>query len=207
VSSSTTTATRCCSGRPTAGDTGARLTEGTRPSESRCSTCLVDSVLPRVHRGHDAATAPPRVRRRVPREPVLLGPDARQLRMSARRTAVGASLPPCTRRAYKLSEVLVDVVGVTDTGAYFPRRVAFHLTWHSSRLFKAADRQLGPLRAVRDLVELRVRFSSPAQLPNYPLKMRSRRPPMATLRARLTACGRTPLARRPRPQPGGLSDG
>jgi L-lactate dehydrogenase complex protein LldE len=57
---------------------------------------------------------------------------------------------------YELSEFLVDVLGVTDVGAYFPHRVTYHPTCHSLRMLGVGDRPLQLLRAVRglDLVEL-----------------------------------------------------
>jgi L-lactate dehydrogenase complex protein LldE len=59
-------------------------------------------------------------------------------------------------KVYELSELLVDVLGVTDVGAYYPHRVTYHPTCHSLRLLKVGDRPLQLLRAVRgiDLVEL-----------------------------------------------------
>lgn len=59
-------------------------------------------------------------------------------------------------RTYELSEFLVDILGVTDVGAYFPHRVTYHPTCHSLRLLRVGDRPLRLLRAVRDidLVEL-----------------------------------------------------
>ena len=45
------------------------------------------------------------------------------------------------RRTYELSEFLVDVLGVTDVGAYFPHRVTYHPTCHSLRA--AAGRRTG----------------------------------------------------------------
>ncbi len=59
-------------------------------------------------------------------------------------------------RTYELSEFLVDVLGVTDVGAYFPHRVTYHPTCHSLRMLDVGDRPLALLRAVRgiDLVEL-----------------------------------------------------
>lgn len=61
-----------------------------------------------------------------------------------------------TRRTYELSEFLVDVLGVTDVGAYFPHRVTYHPTCHSLRMLGVGDKPLRLLRAVRgiDLVEL-----------------------------------------------------
>jgi L-lactate dehydrogenase complex protein LldE len=59
-------------------------------------------------------------------------------------------------RTHELSEFLVDVLGVTDVGAYFPHRVTYHPTCHSLRMLGVGDRPLRLLRAVRglDLVEL-----------------------------------------------------
>jgi L-lactate dehydrogenase complex protein LldE len=59
-------------------------------------------------------------------------------------------------RTYELSEFLVDVLGVTDVGAYFPHRVTYHPTCHSLRLLRVGERPYQLLRAVRgiDLVEL-----------------------------------------------------
>ncbi|MFJ6197383.1 (Fe-S)-binding protein [Micromonospora sp. NPDC092111] len=60
------------------------------------------------------------------------------------------------RRTYELSELLVDVLGVTDVGAYYPHRVTYHPTCHSLRMLRVGDRPLRLLREVRglDLVEL-----------------------------------------------------
>ena len=57
---------------------------------------------------------------------------------------------------YELSEFVIDVLGVTDVGAYFPHRVTYHPTCHSLRMLGVGDRPLRLLRAVRgmDLVEL-----------------------------------------------------
>ena len=52
---------------------------------------------------------------------------------------------------YELSELLVDVLGVTDVGAFFPRRVTYHPTCHSLRLLHVGDRPTRLLRAVGGL--------------------------------------------------------
>ena len=54
-------------------------------------------------------------------------------------------------RVYELSEFLVDVLGVTDLGAYFPHRVTYHPTCHSLRLLGVGDRPRRLLEAVRGL--------------------------------------------------------
>jgi L-lactate dehydrogenase complex protein LldE len=58
-----------------------------------------------------------------------------------------ADAPP----TYELCEFLVDVLGVTDVGAYFPQPVAFHPTCHSRRLLHIGDRPERLLSAVRGL--------------------------------------------------------
>ncbi len=59
-------------------------------------------------------------------------------------------------KTYELSELLVDVLGVTDVGAWFPHRVTYHPTCHSLRMIRVGDKPLRLLRQVRDidLVEL-----------------------------------------------------
>ncbi|MEW2353933.1 (Fe-S)-binding protein [Spirillospora sp. NPDC029432] len=59
-------------------------------------------------------------------------------------------------KVYEMTEFLVDVLGVTDVGAYFPYRVTYHPTCHSLRMLHVGDRPLRLLREVRgiDLVEL-----------------------------------------------------
>lgn len=54
-------------------------------------------------------------------------------------------------RAFELSEFLVDVLGVTDVGAYFPHSVAYHPTCHSLRMLGVGDRPRRLLEAVRGL--------------------------------------------------------
>jgi L-lactate dehydrogenase complex protein LldE len=60
---------------------------------------------------------------------------------------VGGEIPP----VYELSELLVDVLGVTDLGARFPHRVTYHPTCHGLRMLRLGDRPLRLLRAVKDL--------------------------------------------------------
>lgn len=59
-------------------------------------------------------------------------------------------------KVHELSELLVDVLGVTDVGATFPHRVTYHPTCHSLRMLRVGDKPLRLLGAVRgiDLVEL-----------------------------------------------------
>ncbi len=59
-------------------------------------------------------------------------------------------------RTFELSELLVDVLGVEDVGAYYPHRVTYHPTCHSLRLLRVGDRPIRLLRNVAglDLAEL-----------------------------------------------------
>jgi L-lactate dehydrogenase complex protein LldE len=91
------------------------------------------------------------------------GSCAGMVRHNHRTVAAGSGDPGLARaveevapHVYELSELLVDVLGVTDVGAYFPHRVTYHPTCHSLRMLRVGDRPLRLLRAVRgiDLVEL-----------------------------------------------------
>ncbi|MGV9678739.1 (Fe-S)-binding protein [Nocardia sp. NPDC003482] len=68
-------------------------------------------------------------------------------RLAARAEAVAA-------RTYELSELLVDVLGVGDVGAYYPHRVTYHPTCHSLRMLRVGDKPLRLLRHVRGLTLL-----------------------------------------------------
>lgn len=57
------------------------------------------------------------------------------------------ALPP----TYELTEFLVDVLGVTDVGAYFPHTVTYHPTCHGLRMLRLGDRPERLLRAVEGL--------------------------------------------------------
>ena len=57
-------------------------------------------------------------------------------------------------RTHELSELLVDVLGVEDVGAYFPHRVTYHPTCHSLRMLGVGDKPLRLLRHVRGMTLL-----------------------------------------------------
>jgi L-lactate dehydrogenase complex protein LldE len=69
---------------------------------------------------------------------------------------LGVAAEALATKTYELSELLVDVLGVTDVGAHFPHRVTYHPTCHSLRMIRVGDKPLRLLRAVDgiDLVEL-----------------------------------------------------
>ncbi|GAA2168781.1 (Fe-S)-binding protein [Actinomadura napierensis] len=95
---------------------------------------------------------------------VIVAPSAScaaAVREAYPRIARAARDPALARAAeelavYELTEFLVDVLGVTDVGAYFPHRVAYHPSCQSARTLGVADRPLRLLRAVKglDLVDL-----------------------------------------------------
>jgi L-lactate dehydrogenase complex protein LldE len=64
----------------------------------------------------------------------------------ARLARGAAELAP---RVHELSELLVDVLGVTDVGAALDARVAYHPTCHSLRALRVGDRPLRLLEGVR----------------------------------------------------------
>lgn len=65
--------------------------------------------------------------------------------------ALEAAVAATGPRTYELSEFLVDVLGVTDVGAYFPHRVTYHPTCHSLRMLGVGDRPRQLLEQVRGL--------------------------------------------------------
>jgi L-lactate dehydrogenase complex protein LldE len=66
-------------------------------------------------------------------------------------SALAAAARDIAGRTYELSEFLVDALGVTDVGAYYPHRVTYHPTCHSLRLLRVGDRPYRLLREVRGL--------------------------------------------------------
>lgn len=55
------------------------------------------------------------------------------------------------RRVFELSEFLVNVLGVTDTGARFPHRVTYHDSCHARRELHVLDPPRRLIQAVRDV--------------------------------------------------------
>ena len=54
-------------------------------------------------------------------------------------------------KLFDLTEFLVDVLGVTDVGAYFPHRVTYHPSCHGKRMLKLGDKPYELLRNVRGM--------------------------------------------------------
>jgi L-lactate dehydrogenase complex protein LldE len=66
-----------------------------------------------------------------------------QLDLNPETTAVG-------RRVYELSEFLVNILGVTDTGARFPHCITYHDSCHARRELHVLDPPRRLIQAVRD---------------------------------------------------------
>ena len=66
-------------------------------------------------------------------------------------TALALRSEAVAARTFELSELLIDVLGVEDVGAVYPRRVTYHPTCHSLRMLRVEDKPLRLLRRVRDL--------------------------------------------------------
>ncbi|GAY17167.1 (Fe-S)-binding protein [Mycobacterium sp. shizuoka-1] len=132
------------------------------PPEQTCcgqmftNTGYAAEAIPAVRRFVDAFTACDAV---VAPSGSCVGSVRHQHRDVAARSGdagLAAAVSALAPRVYELSEFLVDVLGVTDVGAYFPHRVTYHPTCHSLRMLRVGDRPLQLLRAVRgiDLVDL-----------------------------------------------------
>jgi L-lactate dehydrogenase complex protein LldE len=77
----------------------------------------------------------------------MVARGAHDERLAERADAVAA-------RTYELTELLVDVLGVEDVGAYYPHRVTYHPTCHSLRMLRVGDKPLRLLRHVRGMTLL-----------------------------------------------------
>ncbi len=74
----------------------------------------------------------------------------------AKDEGLAAEVDKVVARTYDFTEFLVDVLQVTDVGAYFPHRVTYHPTCHSVRVAKVGDKPYQLLSKVKgiDLVPL-----------------------------------------------------
>ncbi|MFE0588383.1 (Fe-S)-binding protein [Micromonospora echinospora] len=64
---------------------------------------------------------------------------------------LAAAVAETSPKVHELSEFLVDVLGVTDVGAYFPHTVTYHPTCHSLRMLGVGDRPRRLLEQVRGM--------------------------------------------------------
>lgn len=66
-------------------------------------------------------------------------------------SALSARVADVVAKTYDITEFLVDVLGVTDVGAYFPHVVTYHPTCHSLRVTRVGDRPYQLLSQVKGL--------------------------------------------------------
>jgi L-lactate dehydrogenase complex protein LldE len=115
------------------------------------NTGYLDEAVPVVRtfvdafRGYDAIVAP---------SGSCAGSARHQHGLVARRSGdpgLERAVAGVSPRVFELSEFLVDVLGVTDVGAYFPHTVTYHPTCHSLRMLGVGDRPRRLLEQVRGL--------------------------------------------------------
>jgi L-lactate dehydrogenase complex protein LldE len=70
--------------------------------------------------------------------------------------AIVAAVAELLPRIFEFSELLIDKLGVTDVGAFFPHQVTLHSSCHSLRSLHVGDKPARLLKAVRglNLIEL-----------------------------------------------------
>jgi L-lactate dehydrogenase complex protein LldE len=115
------------------------------------NTGYLDEAVPvvrnfvRAFAGYDAVVTP---------SGSCAGSARHQHHIVARRAgdpSLAGAVEDLSPRVYELSEFLVDVLGLTDVGAYFPHAVTYHPTCHSLRMLGVGDRPRRLLEAVRGL--------------------------------------------------------
>ncbi len=139
---------RCCAG---SGSTSSSPSAQTCCAQPMVNTGYLDEAVPVVRTfvdafaGYDAIVTP---------SGSCAGSARHQHSIVARRSgdpALEAAVAETGPRTYELSEFLVDVLGVTDVGAYFPHTVTYHPTCHSLRMLGVGDRPRQLLEQVRGL--------------------------------------------------------
>jgi L-lactate dehydrogenase complex protein LldE len=73
---------------------------------------------------------------------------ARRAAAEGREAGSPQAVEAVARRTYELTEFLVDVLGVTDVGAWFPYTVTYHPSCHGLRMLGLGDRPMRLLSAV-----------------------------------------------------------
>ncbi|MFJ3160844.1 (Fe-S)-binding protein [Streptomyces kanasensis] len=102
-----------------------------------------------VFGGYDAVVTPSGSCAAMVRE--LYPRMGERARAEGRGDGLALAVAPVVPKTYELTEFLVDVLGVTDVGAYYPHTVTYHPTCHGLRGLGLADRPYRLLRAVRGL--------------------------------------------------------
>lgn len=69
-------------------------------------------------------------------------------------TGLEAAATELGTRTYELSQLLTDVLGISDAGelgSFFPHTVTYHPSCHGKRLLRLGDRQVGLIRTVEGI--------------------------------------------------------
>jgi L-lactate dehydrogenase complex protein LldE len=115
------------------------------------NTGYLDEAVPAVRQfvsafeGYDAVVTP---------SGSCAGSARHQHAMVAKRSGdagLATAVAELSPKVFELTEFLVDVLGVTDVGAYFPHAVTYHPTCHSLRMLGVGDRPRRLLEQVRGL--------------------------------------------------------
>ena len=123
-----------------------RVPRSTRPAAGRCTPTAV--TAPRRCRWcANFVARSTRTTRSWPRPASCVA----MVRDEYPRLAPSPALTSVAARTYELSELLVDVLGVTDVGARFPHRVTYHPTCHGLRMLRLGDRPLAAAASGRGI--------------------------------------------------------
>lgn len=68
--------------------------------------------------------------------------------------ALESQVQTCLPRTFEFSELLVDKLGVTDVGAFYPHSVTLHTSCHALRSLHVGDKPMRLLKSVRGLTLL-----------------------------------------------------
>lgn len=105
-------------------------------------------------------------------------------RAEGRGDTLAATLAPVVPKTYELTEFLVDVLGVTDVGAYYPHTVTYHPTCHGLRSLGLGDWPRYSSRPSRgsNCASCRARTSAAASAARSPSRTPTSRPRWAPTR-------------------------
>jgi len=81
----------------------------------------------------------------------MLREHYQHLASESRRAALADKVKQLLPRVFEFTELLVDKLGVTETGAFYPHKVTYHPSCHSLRTLCLGDKPIRLLKNVKDL--------------------------------------------------------
>jgi len=81
----------------------------------------------------------------------MLREHYQNLASESRRAALADKVKQLLPRVFEFTELLVDKLGVTETGAFYPHKVTYHPSCHSLRTLCLGDKPIRLLKNVKDL--------------------------------------------------------